>query len=303
MRKIIVTTTINPPTEALIKFSKMKDWKLVVIGDQKTPEKEYKKLKDIIFLSPKDQERMSKRISDLIGWNCIQRRNFGFMYASKLKADIIASVDDDNIPLKNWGKNLLVGKYVYLPIYKDKSGFFDPISVTEHKKLWHRGFPIQILNKRKPFVIRKKKIRCLVQADFWNGDPDIDAICRIAIKPIVNFKNFKPFTTNVLTPFNSQNTFIHSSILKNYLMIPKIGRMDDIWGAYYLQQKLKNKIPFVVFSKASVYQNRNVHDLSVDLNNEVLGYEHNHKFNKKSVLKFLPKQTKELIILYRNFIR
>ena len=75
--------------------------------------------------------------------------------------------------------------------------------------------------------------------------------------------------------------------------------MDDIWGAYYLQQKLKNKIPFVVFSKASVYQNRNVHDLSVDLNNEVLGYEHNHKFNKKSVLKFLPKQTKELIILYR----
>ena len=77
---------------------------LVVIGDQKTPEKEYKKLKDIIFLSPKDQERMSKKISDLIGWNCIQRRNFGFMYASKIKADIIASVDDDNIPLKNWGK-------------------------------------------------------------------------------------------------------------------------------------------------------------------------------------------------------
>ena len=42
----------------------------------------------------------------------------------------------------------------------------------------------------------------------------------------------------------------------------------------------------MVFSKASVYQNRNVRDLSVDLNNEVLGYEHIHKFNKKSVLKF-----------------
>ena len=45
----IVTTTINPPTEALIKYSKFKNWKLVVVGDLKTPEKKYKKLK-ILFI-------------------------------------------------------------------------------------------------------------------------------------------------------------------------------------------------------------------------------------------------------------
>ena len=37
MKKIIVTTTINPPTEALIKYSKKEDWDLIVIGDLKTP--------------------------------------------------------------------------------------------------------------------------------------------------------------------------------------------------------------------------------------------------------------------------
>tara|TARA_Y100000389_G_C17456648_1_gene518601 strand:- start:1669 stop:1788 length:120 start_codon:yes stop_codon:yes gene_type:complete len=35
----IVTTTINAPTEALIKYSKFKEWKLIVVGDLKTPEK------------------------------------------------------------------------------------------------------------------------------------------------------------------------------------------------------------------------------------------------------------------------
>ena len=39
--KFIVTTTIQPPTEATIKFSKKKDWNLIV-GDKKTPSQDYK---------------------------------------------------------------------------------------------------------------------------------------------------------------------------------------------------------------------------------------------------------------------
>ena len=33
--KFIVTTTIQPPTEATIRFSKKKDWNLIVVGDKK----------------------------------------------------------------------------------------------------------------------------------------------------------------------------------------------------------------------------------------------------------------------------
>ena len=134
MIKTIVTTTINKPTEALIKFSKMKDWNLVVVGDKKTPHKFYEQNKDIIYLSPSDQEKISKRLSNLIGWNCIQRRNFGFIYAHKMRSDVVATVDDDNIPYKNWGKNLMVKKKIKARVFKANNNVFDPLSVTEHKK-------------------------------------------------------------------------------------------------------------------------------------------------------------------------
>ena len=35
--KWIVITTINPPTKDVIKLSKIKGWKVVVVGDTKTP--------------------------------------------------------------------------------------------------------------------------------------------------------------------------------------------------------------------------------------------------------------------------
>ena len=73
MKKYIVTTTIQSPTKATIKYSEMSDWQLVVVGDKKTPENEYRDI-DCIFLTPENQEDLNKNLSDSIGWNCIQRR-------------------------------------------------------------------------------------------------------------------------------------------------------------------------------------------------------------------------------------
>ena len=110
LKKLIVCTSINKPTLAIKKFDSMKDWKLIVVGDKKTP-RNYK-LKNGIYLSPIKQEKIDKKLSKLIGWNCIQRRNFGILCAYKKGADIIALVDDDNIPYKHWGKNLLLDKKI-----------------------------------------------------------------------------------------------------------------------------------------------------------------------------------------------
>jgi hypothetical protein len=300
MKKIIVTTTINPPTQALLKYSLLKDWKLIVVGDLKTPHKDFIKLKNIIYLDPRSQDKISKKLSSVIGWNCIQRRNIGFFLAYKMGADIIASVDDDNIPLKNWGKNLLVNKHVNVRIFSEKNRFFDPLSVTEHKKIWHRGFPVQLLHKRDPNFIGKQKIFCLVQADLWNGDPDIDAICRIANNPEIKFKKFLPYSTNQLTPFNSQNTFISGKFIKYFPMLPFVGRMDDIWGAYYMQFKLNKKKPFIVYNNASVYQKRNKHNLINDLKNEIIGYDYTMKLNKKNFIGILPKDTKKFLKIWKT---
>ena len=72
-------------------------------------------------------------------------------------------------------------------------------------------------------------------------------------------------------PFNSQNTFLPGSMLKDYFLFPHVGRMDDIWAAYYVQSKGYK----VAFGAASVYQDRNPHDPVRDMRQEYLGYEHN----------------------------
>ena len=84
-------------------------------------------------------------------------------------------------------------------------------------------------------------------------------------------------------------------------MLPHVGRMDDIWGAYYLQQKLSHLSPFIVFSNSTVTQKRNVHNLITDLKNEVMGYEKTIFFSHNKVENFLPKKTLKLIKLYKNF--
>jgi hypothetical protein len=84
-----------------------------------------------------------------------------------------------------------------------------------------------------------------------------------------DFKSF-PFTSQAIAPFNSQNTFIESGLVPSYFMFPGIGRMDDIWGAYYLQAVTGVR---PVFSSASVRQDRNEHDLIHDFSLEIGGYE------------------------------
>ena len=101
MRKVIVTTTINPPTEAIRLYDAMVDWQLIVIGDLKTP-KDYR-LDRGTYIDPAGQEKYDKALSDALGWNCIQRRNFALLVAHDMKADVVAVVDDDNIPLLGWG--------------------------------------------------------------------------------------------------------------------------------------------------------------------------------------------------------
>jgi hypothetical protein len=270
MKKVIVSTTINPPTSAIQKFDAMLDWDLVVIGDLKTP-KSYS-LKRGAYYSPEAQEAYDQELSDAIGWNCIQRRNFGLLLAYDMGADIVAVVDDDNIPLDGWGEDLLVGRETEVAFYETDLPAFDAVGATNYPVLWHRGYPLQLISKREYTRKSRRTVHADVQADFWNGDPDIDAICRMEHAPECKFdSSCFPMASNKMAPFNSQNTFLSASMLKDYFLMPFIGRMDDIWAAYYVQAKGYN----VIFAKASVYQQRNVHDLVRDMKQEYLGYENN----------------------------
>ena len=302
MKKFIVCTSINPPTQAIKKFDNIKDWTLIVVGDLKTPTNY--KLKNGIFLNKREQNLIDKKLSDLIGWNCIERRNFGILLAKKHNADIIALVDDDNIPYKDWGKNLLVGKKKFINTYEVKTPVFDPISVTKYKNLWHRGFPLNLLDQRNAKLVGKKKIMIDVQADFWDGDPDIDAITRVIFKPKCKFeKKIFPFHSKKISPFNSQNTFLSSNLLKDYFLFPDQGRMHDIWASYFLQYRRKIN---VIYNKSSVIQKRNIHTAAKDLSDELIGLKYTptliDRINKKSFIfkKFFSKRS---VLAYKQYLK
>ena len=269
MNKYIVTTTINPPTLATIKYSRKEDWTLIVVGDIKTPHYEYENL-NCIYLSPEYQEKTYPELSDTIGWKSIQRRNIGFVEAYNRGADIVATVDDDNIPYDSWGTNVVVGETVEIDFYDTHLGVFDPLSVTEHNQVWHRGYPIELVPFRKEVTYGGKlKRKVLVQADLWDGDPDIDAMARLSIKPTVKFGVQDAYGSTSISPFNSQNTFLARDVIPYYSVFPHVGRMDDIWGGYVLQYYFPNS---VIYNKASVFQDRNVQDLITNLEKEIMGY-------------------------------
>lgn len=302
MSNAIVTTTINPPTEALEKFAQT-GWSMIVVGDMKTPHGLYKefskKYPNVEYLNPQKQDKLFHKLSDNIGWNCIQRRSVGIAYAYKKGFDIVALVDDDNIPLENWGVDVAVGKKMDVISFQTKERVFDPLLASGYPELWHRGFPVQLLSKRE-YTIESESMTIQVQADLWNGDPDIDAVCRIAHPEQYEFYH-KKFTSNALCPFNSQNTFLSHEALKFYYLFPHIGRMDDIWASYVLQEYMPN---CVMYAPPSVVQRRNSHNIIQDLKDEMYGYEHTIELVNDLYYwtNYLPDKTKEFVKLYMEAI-
>jgi len=310
-KRFIVTTTINSPTEATMKFCEIANkpinrWKFLIVGDTKTPHEEYRKLENkfnnVIYLDPTEQDKCFPELSETIGWKTIQRRNIGFAYAYANGAAVVATVDDDNIPYDNWGQDVKIGQEVNYKAYSSKrSDYFDPLAVTEDNYVWHRGYPIQHLQTRHDVEYKgyQKKV-CLVQANLWDGDPDIDAMARLTHKPCVDYKDIEEaYGSTQKAPFNSQNTFLAGQVMPYYAVLPFVGRMDDIWGSYILQHHFPDS---VIYDVATVYQDRNLQDLVTNLENEVIGYRNTLDFieSEGDYEKFFPEETLKFWNAYRN---
>jgi hypothetical protein len=195
----------------------------------------------------------------------------------------------------------MIGKEIYVDMYEPENSVFDPLSITKDNYVWHRGYPIELLSTRHRVQYKgKKKIKVLIQADLWDGDPDIDAIARLTFKPIVKYTDItSPYTSNRISPFNSQNTFFSREVLPYYSVLPHIGRMDDIWGGYILQKYFPNNL---IYNKASVYQDRNLQDLITNLQNEIIGYRNNLNLTNdlNNYEKYLPEATLNFYKEYRK---
>lgn len=194
MKTALVTTTINIPTVLALYRKLGPDVEIFVTGDMKTPVPEaYQFMAELGCIAKVPQEQEGWACSELIGWNTIRRRNIAVLEALKWGADVIVTIDDDNIPLgyyfheirsafqlevetpfgSAWSDGLHNGLSI-----TTANGWFDPgrLMVPPTK---HRGFPHEKLDPG--FVVEPAVGRRVgVVAGLCLGDPDIDAVTRIA---------------------------------------------------------------------------------------------------------------------------
>jgi hypothetical protein len=304
VKKFIVTTTINKLTPALEKFDSMSDWHLIAVGDKKTPDL---KLKNGTYISADDQKKLGFECEKHIPWNVIQRRNLGYLLAVREGADLIATVDDDNIPYEFWGNNIKVNNYVTRRKISAElacDSLYEHGSVTS-RKIWHRGFPVQLLEERHKATEDISSGFVDVEAGLWDGDPDIDAVCRIAGGPFdLKFANKQFLIDNkCFSPYNTQNTIFSRRVSPSMCLLFNVGRMDDIWASYMTQRIMRELNSNVLFTGPTVYQDRNEHDLSIDLKAEVLGYRKNLEFLQKlNSIKFTTIEKTSVIDMYEKIV-
>lgn len=274
----IVMTSVNFPTTELLAYTAIPGCTVYMAGDQRTPHSAYEGIPNLVYLHPDKQHEMYPGLSNLIGWNCIQRRYAAVLAAYNNGHEVFGFADDDNRPYANWANHsgLLSSESLGVEAdnYMDPSGVFDPYSVTSCNSLWHRGYPLKLVPSRQPLYMGKIAMKPLVFERLVDGDPDIDAVARLPFRPTVRFSSPEFYTTRDIVPFNSQNTLVSRQVIPYYLNLPGVGRFDDIFGAYLLQRLAPFMKPYALFGKATAYQQRSPQDLVRNLEMETFGYRH-----------------------------
>lgn len=283
MKTALCSTTINVPHVLKLYRACDPDVRIFIAGDHKTPKAAYE------FILSMDNTQVSLpesghqwKCSELIGWNSIQRRSIAFLEALKWGAEIIVSIDDDNAPLCTpyctWHQSNLTVPHDGLMAHNVnlEDDWFDVGSLlTPPAK--HRGIPIGYAPRRNNFT-HAVGAKVGVSAGICLGDPDIDAVTRIASAPEVHQVS-QVLEAGVVnnphswTAFNSQNTAVLRELIPAWGMIPFVGRMDDIYASLIVQKVMRERNLHVHFGKPFVWQSRNEHNLIKDLRGEIDGYE------------------------------
>ena len=308
-RVAVVTTTIQVPRflsevlENAETHGHGEQLSLIVVGDRKTPREVGEFLAEldrrhpakVTFLDIPDQQKLMRRWPSLdlfVRYNCIQRRNVGFLQAGVDQADVIITVDDDNFMTGEdfIGHHLAVGTEVEVPVVGHPSGWFNVcgrLVCHPPRRFYHRGHP----KSQQDFStagceIQTATVRAVANAGLWIETPDVDATTHLD-EPIhvVAMASIEGYRTCAMAagtwcPVSSQNAAFDASLLPAmYLPVMldpirgyRIGRMDDIWMSYFLRAIADMRNESFLHGPPLVIQKRNPHDHLADLAQELPGY-------------------------------
>jgi hypothetical protein len=270
----IVITSINPPSEAIVKYSNLSNWTTIVIGDVTTPKIWEKTTLDLIYLSFEDQQKLRYKLAKIIPEKSYMRKMLGYLYAIEHGAKVIVDTDDDNIPTDEWDSQWKTSSLDMIDYTNGE--WINTYKLYGAKKAWPRGLPLDTLMNPSKFTISKKRIgnRMLgVIQGLANGDPDVDAIYRLTNNKSVYFKkraNLLVLSEGSLTPINSQNTHFDKKFFQLlYLPVTVTFRSTDIIRGYVAQPILWGENALLGIANAGVIQVRNPHNYLDDFKSEV----------------------------------
>lgn len=279
-RYAIVITSINYPTEAIIKIARnaqAQSFDFIVVGDLKSPSNF--KVNDCQFYSLNAQFKSDFLFASKCPTGHYARKNIGYLIAISRNCDFIVETDDDNIPLENfWEPREL---HLSAPQITQK-GWINVYKYFSDSLVWPRGLPLNAIHSEViPLSsIPVRDVVCPIQQGLANGNPDVDAIYRLVLLLPFNFKKNVQVALGdgVWCPFNSQNTtWFPDAYPLLYLPAYCSFRMTDIWRSFVAQCICWTNGWSTLFHKPTVYQKRNEHNLMRDFEDEVAGYLHNEK--------------------------
>ncbi len=172
------------------------DVTLIVVGDRKTPREAAEYLRElgrrspapVVYLDVEAQRAMLRRWPALdltIRYNCIQRRNVGYLRAAMEGAEVIIAIDDDNFVTDEdyIGPHLAVGREVSAPVVGHASGWWNVcqrLVSDPPRRFYHRGYPKsrQDWSSNVP-AVETRPVRAVVNAGLWLKNPDVDATTNI----------------------------------------------------------------------------------------------------------------------------
>lgn len=303
--KCVIITTINEPSETVLKHVNNPEYDVIIVGDKKTPDS-YKNLK-CIYLDVTAQKKLFPELSEMIPYNHYCRKNLGYLYAIKKGYKMIYETDDDNVPYDNFDNVL---KFDNLTMITETDNHWINIFkyFTNNAYIWPRGYPLSLLKKPSDFIIENTTQKPSIINGLVENDPDVDALFRIICnhqdsikwdknkRVVINNKN--------MCVFNTQNTFWLNPELFMCLLIPcsVSFRYCDILRGIINNIILKKTDNYMMYTSPNVVQNRNEHNLINDFKSEYEMYIHNEK-----ILEYIENNTdniknvKELLLtIYNN---
>jgi len=274
----LVITSIAPPTGVLQHYAQecqRRGIHFIVVGDTKSPADFH--LDGCDFYSITRQKSLPFRLAQWLPEKHYARKNLGYLIAWQHGARVVAETDDDNIPLESFWRPAMRAAEAAVA---ENTGWVNVFRQFTDAHIWPRGFPLEMVNQ--PVVARTalpvRMVTCMIQQGLANQNPDVDAVYRMTQPLPVDFDDDAPVAIGrgAWCPFNTQNTlWQRDAALLMYLPSWCSFRMTDIWRSFVAQRLGWECGWHVLFTAATVRQERNEHNLMRDFAEEIPGYLNN----------------------------